>query len=80
MCSNEINTPKQVNHAVKASYTQSSEGGSGGEGPRNYAQVLANSGTASLLILYHLYISSKSGVSLNDGFRVGDVIPIGIIA
>ncbi|GAB7352487.1 hypothetical protein MBLNU459_g2892t2 [Dothideomycetes sp. NU459] len=70
----------KVNHAVKASITQSSAGGSGGEGPRNYAQVLANSGTASLLILYHLYTSSRSGVSLGAGFTVGDVVPIGIIA
>lgn len=75
-----IDTTSQANHAAKALITQSSAGGSGAEGPRNYAQVLANSGTASLLILYHLYISSGNGVSLESGFKVGDIIPIGIIA
>ncbi|GAB7343176.1 hypothetical protein MBLNU457_1246t1 [Dothideomycetes sp. NU457] len=41
----------RVNHKTKASLTQSSTGGSGGEGPRNAAQVLANSAAASAVIL-----------------------------
>jgi hypothetical protein len=51
----------------------------GGEGARNYAQVLANSGTASLLILWHLY-ASKNGSSLNNEFSLTDAIPFGIAA
>ncbi|KAG9551414.1 hypothetical protein KCU77_g22834, partial [Aureobasidium melanogenum] len=44
----------KINHTTKKTLTQSATGGVGGEGARNYAQVLANSGAASLLILWHL--------------------------
>jgi hypothetical protein len=50
----------------------------GGEGARNYAQVLANSGTASVLILWHLY-ASQYGTNLKT-FGLTDVIPFGIAA
>jgi hypothetical protein len=52
----------------------------GGEGARNYAQVLANSGTASLLILWHLYASKNGAATLKDEFSLTDAIPFGIAA
>lgn len=48
----------RVNHAKKASLTQSSTGGSGGEGPRNSSQVIANSATASGFVLLGLLYPS----------------------
>ncbi|THW40130.1 hypothetical protein D6D22_05991 [Aureobasidium pullulans] len=68
----------KINHSQKATLTQSATGGVGGEGARNYAQVLANSGTASVLILWHLY-ASQSGSNLKT-FGLTDVIPFGIAA
>lgn len=49
-------THVQINHREKATLTQSSAGGVGGEGPRNAAQVLANSAAASALVLLHLFV------------------------
>ncbi|TIA44199.1 hypothetical protein D6C83_05997 [Aureobasidium pullulans] len=68
----------KINHSQKATLTQSATGGVGGEGARNYAQVLANSGTASVLILWHLY-ASQNGSNLKT-FGLTDVIPFGIAA
>ncbi|THY50011.1 hypothetical protein D6C98_06158 [Aureobasidium pullulans] len=68
----------KINHSQKATLTQSATGGVGGEGARNYAQVLANSGTASVLILWHLY-ASQNGTTLKT-FGLTDVIPFGIAA
>ncbi|TIA05429.1 hypothetical protein D6C82_00144 [Aureobasidium pullulans] len=68
----------KINHSQKATLTQSATGGVGGEGARNYAQVLANSGTASVLILWHLY-ASQNGTNLKT-FGLTDVIPFGIAA
>ncbi|THY96382.1 hypothetical protein D6C95_05192 [Aureobasidium pullulans] len=68
----------KINHSQKATLTQSATGGVGGEGARNYAQVLANSGTASVLILWHLY-ASQNGTNLKT-FDLTDVIPFGIAA
>jgi len=45
----------RVNHAAKASLTQSSTGGSGGEGPRNASQVLANSAAASAVVVASVF-------------------------
>ncbi|KAG9837893.1 hypothetical protein KCU98_g10470, partial [Aureobasidium melanogenum] len=70
----------KINHTTKKTLTQSATGGVGGEGARNYAQVLANSGAASLLILWHLYASRNGGTSLKDGFSLTDAIPFGIAA
>ncbi|KAH0020723.1 hypothetical protein KCU78_g6365, partial [Aureobasidium melanogenum] len=70
----------KINHTTKKTLTQSATGGVGGEGARNYAQVLANSGAASLLILWHLYASRNCGTSLKDGFSLTDAIPFGIAA
>lgn len=47
-------TATKVKHEVKSTLTLSSGGGSGGEGPRTTVQVLANSGCASLLCLFHV--------------------------
>ncbi|KAI5195856.1 hypothetical protein AUEXF2481DRAFT_39793 [Aureobasidium subglaciale EXF-2481] len=69
----------KINHTTKKTLTQSATGGVGGEGARNYAQVLANSGTASVLILWHLYASQK-GTGLKDEYSLTDVIPFGIAA
>ncbi|THW26949.1 hypothetical protein D6D10_05188 [Aureobasidium pullulans] len=68
----------KINHSQKATLTQSATGGVGGEGARNYAQVLANSGTASVLILWHLY-ASQNGTNLKT-FGLTDVLPFGIAA
>ncbi|THY16098.1 hypothetical protein D6D01_07771 [Aureobasidium pullulans] len=68
----------KINHTQKATLTQSATGGVGGEGARNYAQVLANSGAASVLILWHLY-ASQNGTNLKT-FGLTDVIPFGIAA
>ncbi|KAK3663145.1 hypothetical protein LTR22_006054 [Elasticomyces elasticus] len=50
----------RAGHAAKAQITQSSGGGGGGEGARTSAQVFANSGTACVLILLHLWVLSSS--------------------
>ncbi|KAH0288229.1 hypothetical protein M436DRAFT_82741 [Aureobasidium namibiae CBS 147.97] len=70
----------KINHTTKRTLTQSATGGVGGESARNYAQVLANSGTASLLILWHLYASKNGGNSVKNEFSLTDAIPFGIAA
>lgn len=74
---------------MKASLTLKSGGNSGGEGPRNHVQVLANSLTASILSLLHAYqLRSRRQTLLaspNDAGSLcfawgGDLLVIGIIA
>lgn len=68
--------------------TQSATGGQGGEGARTSAQVFANSGFASILILAHTYlltstpfISSHISMTAGPYFPViQKLLPIGIIA
>ncbi|KAF2018616.1 UMP1-domain-containing protein [Aaosphaeria arxii CBS 175.79] len=72
-----------VKHNVKATLTQSATGASGGEGPRNHIQVLANSLIASVLILLHTWQLHKEGTYWNEDLcwkSGGDVIVIGIVA
>jgi len=69
----------RVNHVRKATLTQSSTGGSGGEGRRSASQVLANSGAASLIVLsYRLgYLSAETavtGVAANYAAAAADTL------
>jgi uncharacterized membrane protein len=83
----------QVKEKVKAGLTLKSGGTSGGEGPRNHVQVLANSLTASILSLLHAYqlrsrqqslLASPGGGGSNAGSLCfawgGDLLVVGIIA
>lgn len=78
----------KIGHAEKARLTKSSDGNNGGEGPRNWMQVVANGGVASILILLHTYLHmSTPYMSLRTGFWPGwhaptlaGVLPIGIMA
>ena len=68
--------------------TQSSTGGTGGEGARTSAQVFANSGFACVLIALHAYLlNSTPFISSNLPLAAGPhlptlekVLPIGIVA
>ncbi|QDS74156.1 hypothetical protein FKW77_001526 [Venturia effusa] len=80
-------TVTKVKHEVKAHLTHSSSGSPGGEGPRSYIQVLANSGVASVLILLHAWSLYKDNGKFDDHcFRRGawprtsDVLVAGIVA
>lgn len=78
----------KIGHEAKSHFTQSSTGGSGGEGARTSAQVFANSGFACLLILLHVYLlSSTPFISSNIAISPGPfapllqrLLPIGVIA
>ena len=72
----------QVKHDIKAKLTQSANGASGGEGSRTHIQVLANSLTASILILLHAWqLRKESGDSKDDQcWRGSDVLVVGIVA
>lgn len=73
----------QVKHEIKAKLTQSADGAAGGEGPRNHIQVLANSLTASVLILLHAWQLRKEGTYSRDDLcwrRGSDVLVVGIVA
>ncbi|KAF1970237.1 hypothetical protein BU23DRAFT_538209 [Bimuria novae-zelandiae CBS 107.79] len=73
----------KVKHDIKAKLTQSANGATGGEGARNHIQVLANSLTASILILLHAWQLQKEGThSQNDQCwrRGSDVLVVGIVA
>ncbi|KAM0717211.1 hypothetical protein Q7P37_007063 [Cladosporium fusiforme] len=78
----------KIGHAEKARLTKSSDGSSGGEGPRNWMQVVANGGVASVLILLHTYLNmSRPYISLRTGLsprwyapELERLLPIGIIA
>ncbi|KAL1874821.1 hypothetical protein Daus18300_003362 [Diaporthe australafricana] len=79
-----------VKEDVKAKLTMASKGTSGGEGPRNHIQVLANSAVASILSILHAYQLRQRAASvtqhqaLPDGSFCfawgGDILVIGIIA
>ncbi|EME78233.1 uncharacterized protein MYCFIDRAFT_51566 [Pseudocercospora fijiensis CIRAD86] len=78
----------KIGHSSKSHLTQSSTGGTGGEGARKAIQVWSNSGWASLLILIHAYllhtqpfISSHIAVSPGPNFpKLLRFLPMGIIA
>lgn len=78
----------KIGHAEKARLTKSSDGSSGGEGPRNWMQVVANGGVASALILVHTYLHmSTPYMSLRTGLSpawhapgLERILPIGIMA
>jgi hypothetical protein len=76
-----INFTTKVKHDVKANLTRSAAG-EGGEGPRGYIQVLANSIVASALILLHALKVSYSDEKVHCFPRkvgVDDVLVFGII-
>ena len=78
----------QIGHEAKVHLTQSSLGGSGGEGARTSAQVFANSGFACVLIILHTYLLSSSPfISSQLPISAGpyaptllNLLPIGIVA
>lgn len=73
----------KVKHNIKAKLTQSADGAAGGEGPRTHIQVLANSLTASILILLHAWQLKKEGTYSQDDrcWRQGShVLVVGIVA
>ncbi|KAF2723768.1 hypothetical protein K431DRAFT_282461 [Polychaeton citri CBS 116435] len=68
----------KVGHARKAHLTQSSTGSTGGEGARNWVQVLANSLGASVLILIHAWLLRNSTPfisSIVPGTSAGPYLP-----
>ncbi|KAF2152268.1 hypothetical protein K461DRAFT_293947 [Myriangium duriaei CBS 260.36] len=67
----------RIGHAAKSHLTLSATGGSGAEGARNAAQVLANSGAASIFIILGLWGSSSS--SSRTGWTAGKV-DVGVAA
>ncbi|KAF2131710.1 UMP1-domain-containing protein [Dothidotthia symphoricarpi CBS 119687] len=72
----------KVKHDVKANLTQSANGASGGEGPRNHVQVIANSGVASVLILMHMWqLKKEERLEQTICWLKGsDVLVVGIVA
>ncbi|KAK6841724.1 integral membrane protein DUF92 [Apiospora arundinis] len=82
----------KVKKDIKAGLTLSSQGSSGGEGPRTHVQVLANSLVASVLTLLHAYqlrqrreaVAAPGGQLPRGSFCYswgnGDLLVIGIIA
>lgn len=78
----------KIGHAEKARLTKSSDGSSGGEGPRGWMQVVANGGVASILIALHTYLDASTPfMALRAGVFPGlhapvlqQLLPIGIIA
>ena len=64
---------------MKARLTHSSTGQSGGEGPRTYIQVLANSGVASVLVLLHYSHLSGWERYRPSGPIGADLLVIGIV-
>ncbi|PNS18472.1 hypothetical protein CAC42_6289 [Sphaceloma murrayae] len=60
----------RIGKTIKSGYTVSATGGSGAEGPRNAAQVLANSGTASIFILLS-FVASYTGFDALSTVAVG---------
>ncbi|MCJ1316158.1 hypothetical protein MMC15_001478 [Xylographa vitiligo] len=74
----------KVKHDVKARLTHSSTGASGGEGPRSYIQVLANSGMGSLLVFLHyrqLLARGQAGDASQACWPYGgDLLVVGIVS
>ncbi|KAI0134096.1 integral membrane protein DUF92 [Xylariales sp. AK1849] len=79
-----------IKKEAKASLTLHSQGSSGGEGPRNHVQVLANSLVASVLTLLHAYQLHLRRNAIVAGhfpegsfcysWGKGDLLVVGIIA
>ena len=73
----------KIKHDVKARLTHSSTGASGGEGPRSYIQVLANSGMGSLLVYLHyrqLLARGQTGEASPACWPYGgDLLVVGIV-
>ena len=66
---------------MKATLTLHSSGGSGGEGPRNWIQVLANSLPATFVTILHAYIlRTQPEHCYGFGGLARNILPIGIIA
>ena len=68
---------------MKAKLTQSASGASGGEGPRNHIQVIANSGVASVLILLHYWQLKNEGRLESEALcfqKKSDVLVVGVVA
>ncbi|KAF2472237.1 UMP1-domain-containing protein [Lindgomyces ingoldianus] len=73
----------KVKHDIKAKLTQSATGVSGGEGPRNHVQVLANSVVATALILLHTWQIYDDGSYSKSNLcwpRGSHVLVVGIVA
>ncbi|OBT69306.1 hypothetical protein VE03_01836 [Pseudogymnoascus sp. 23342-1-I1] len=71
----------KVKKEAKEKLTIQATGGAGGEGPRTYVQVLANSLVATVLALLHAYtLSREPQACYGWGRTLQDVLPIGIIA
>lgn len=71
----------KIKKDVKATLTLHSSGGAGGEGPRNYIQVLANSLPATIFTLLHAYIlRTQPEYCYGFGGLARNILPIGIIA
>ncbi|KAF2691163.1 hypothetical protein K458DRAFT_327346 [Lentithecium fluviatile CBS 122367] len=73
----------KVKHDIKARLTQSASGATGGEGSRTHVQVLANSLTASVLILLHAWKLRKERSNSKEDLcwpRDSDVLVVGIVA
>jgi uncharacterized membrane protein len=81
----------KVKHDVKSRLTisaASGNGGAGGEGPRTYVQVLANSGVASALVVGYVWLLWTRGegregecfAGTGVGARIEDVLVVGIVA
>ncbi|OJD13871.1 hypothetical protein AJ78_05718 [Emergomyces pasteurianus Ep9510] len=72
----------KVKHDVKSRLTMSSSGSAGGEGPRTYVQVLANSVVASILILLDVHRLRKENQTASSYCfpYKGDVLMVGIVA
>lgn len=67
---------------MKAKLTRSAAGESGGEGPRGWIQVLANSGVASVLILLHgtlIQFSDERLFCFPRRVDAADLIAFGIV-
>lgn len=77
----------KLKHDIKAQLTYSSKGRPGGDGPRNWIQVLANSVVASVLVVWHAGVLRSRGEEKGGGCwrygavgRAGDVLVVGIVA
>ncbi|KAI9743932.1 MAG: hypothetical protein M1818_002666 [Claussenomyces sp. TS43310] len=71
----------KIKKDVKSKLTMDAAGHGGGEGPRTYVQVLANSGVASVLTLLHAYqLSQRPGGASSCYAWRGDLLVVGIIA
>lgn len=72
----------KIKKDIKATLTEQSNGGSGGEGPRTHVQVLANSFVSTVFTLLHAYQLRTREVALSKSCYgwTGDLLVIGVIA